>query len=258
MILKDFFYRYFVEPIEVGYGYNPVNTFVYAFAFVFFTYLLYKLFKHFQIKVDERLVLSIIPWIVFGIFIRLLEDSGILTSNLLVTPNIWFLFLFIIVAVLFASKFFEKKYQIPYFKIMFVSGTILSALLLPFLKIRNISGLIYFVLWFAPWLVFLKLIKWSAENKLVLSLHLFDATATFVSLQYFNYFEQHVLPRIIIELTGAPFSFVITKLIVVSGVLLVLDNHSDDKEFTNHLKLFIGILGFITGMRGLLRLVMFV
>jgi len=59
-------------------------------------------------------------------------------------------------------------------------------------------------------------------------------------------------------LTGTPFSFVVVKLIVVVAVLNILDRYSDDKEFTNYLKIMIGVLGFVTGLRDLLRLVLLV
>ena len=141
---------------------------------------------------------------------------------------------------------------------MFISGLFFVGILLGFLRFTNFLGLFYFLMWFVPWLIIFRFIKWSIENKIVTLLHLFDATATFVSMQYFGYFEQHVLPRTIIELTGTPFSFVIVKLIVVVFVLRIFDKYSDDKEFTNYLKIMIGLLGFITGLRDLLRLVLFV
>ena len=59
-------------------------------------------------------------------------------------------------------------------------------------------------------------------------------------------------------MTGTPFSFVVVKLIVVVAVLNILDRYSDDKEFTNYLKIMIGVLGFVTGLRDLLRLVLLV
>ncbi len=255
MVLVDFFHKYFVEPIQLGYGYNTVNTLVYALLFVFFTYLIFKFLKKMKIGIDRTLVLAITPWIVFGILLRVLEDMGMLTGYLFITPNIWLLFVFVIISLLGTSKFIERKHGIPYFKIMFVTGVILAGLVLGMLTVKNLLGLGYVLLWFIPWVIIFSLVKWSVGNKIVSLLHLFDATATFVSLQYFDYFEQHVLPRVIIESTGTPFSFVVVKLIVIVGVLKILDKYSDDKEFTNYLKIIIGILGFATGLRDLLRLV---
>lgn len=258
MPLGDFFYRYFVYPMKAGLGYNFINTTVYAFLFVFLTYMTYKILEKFSIKPDKRLVLSITPWIIFGILLRIAEDAGVIKGYIFMTPNIWLLFLFLIISFLIISRSFEKRFKIPYFKLMFISGIIFSSFLFPLLILRNPKGLLYFLLWFSPWLVFLKIIKWTVENKFVLGLHLFDSTATFVSLQYFNYFEQHVIPRLIIEATNTPFSFVIVKLIVVSFVLILLDKNSEDKDFIAYLKIIIGMLGFITGLRDLLRLLLLV
>ena len=258
MFLADFFHKYFVEPIQLGYGYNIINTLVYSLFFIFFTYLIFEFLKRLKIEIDKRLVLSIIPWIIFGVLLRILEDMGLLTSYLFVTPNIWLLFAFVIISLLFLSKFFEKKSGIPYFKIMFISGIIVIGPALGMLSVKNFLGLMYSLLWFAPWLIIFSLIKWSAENKIVSLLHLFDATATFVSLQYFGYFEQHILPRTIIELTKAPFSFVAVKLVVVVIILKILDKHSEDRGFNKYLKLIIGVLGFATGLRDLLRLILLV
>jgi len=138
---------------------------------------------------------------------------------------------------------------------MFISGIISIGPVLGMFNIKNFLGIEYILLWFTPWIIIFSLIKWPIENKSVSLLHLFDGTATFVSLQYFNYFEQHVLPRWIIGLTGTPFSFVVVKLVVIVLVLKVLDKNSSDKEFNNYLKLIIGILGFATGFRDFLRLV---
>lgn len=258
MSLIDFFHKYFVDPINLGTGYNPINTFAYALLFVIVTYLVYEFLKKFKIRPDKRFVLAITPWVIFGIFLRVMEDSGLIKSKLFVTPNIWLLFTFLIASGLVFSKFLEKKYKIPYFKFMVVLGLVGVGILLPFMRIRNFRGLLYTFLWFLPWLLILKFIRWSNENKLVTLSQLFDATATFVSLQYFGYYEQHVLPRVIIELTGIPFSFVVVKFIVVVVILKILDEYSDDKEFASYLKIVIGLLGFITGARDLLRLVMFV
>jgi len=163
----DFFYRYFVEPIELGYGYNPVNTLAYALLFVSLTYLLFVFLKKSGIKTDKRFVLAVAPWIIFGILLRILEDMGIISGYLFVTPNIWLLFVFLINSLLVASKLIEKKYKIPYYKIMFISGVMFSGPLLGFFNIQNALGLWYVLLWLVPWLIVLKMVKWPVKIKLL-------------------------------------------------------------------------------------------
>ncbi|MEM5793027.1 MAG: DUF63 family protein [Candidatus Aenigmatarchaeota archaeon] len=258
MSITDFLFEYFIKPIKAGEGYNPINTLVYSVFFVFFSYLLFFILKKLKIKIGKEIIISTTPWIIFGIFLRLLEDMGIIRSYLLVTPNIWFIFFLLITSLLAITKIIERKFCIPYYKLMFISGIIFAAIPLPFFKILNPRGILYFLFWFFPILILIKIINWTKENKLVFLSQMYDATATFVSIQYFGYMEQHVLPRSIIQITGTPFSFFLLKLAVVIFVLRMLDKYSDDKDLRNYLKLVIGLLGFITGTRDILRLILLV
>jgi uncharacterized membrane protein len=185
---------------------------------------------------------------------RVLEDSEILRGSIFVTPGIYFLVFGITFFTLLISVFIQRKRGIPYFKPMFIVGLILSAFSLGNLQYKNYSGFAYIIVYFAPWVVLLKLIPWLKENKIVTAVHMFDANSTFVSLQYFNYYEQHVLPRYFINLSGTPFSFVIIKFLAVVSILFLIDRYSHDKEFNNYIKLIIGILGAATGTRDFLRL----
>jgi uncharacterized membrane protein len=137
---------------------------------------------------------------------------------------------------------------------MFIVGLILISPVLGILKYNNFLGIGYVLLYFAPWIIFLKIIPLLKENKIVTGLHVFDGTVTFVSLNYFGYYEQHVLPRYLINLFGTPLSFVFLKFLVIVPVLFFIDKYSEDKDFNNFIKLVIGILGAATGTRDFLRL----
>jgi uncharacterized membrane protein len=137
---------------------------------------------------------------------------------------------------------------------MFIVGIILITPVLASLKYINFVGVGYIILWFAPWLIILKAISWVSENKIVTGIQMLDATVTYVSLNYFDYYEQHVLPRYIIEFFGTPFSFIILKFVVIVSILLLIDNFSDDREFNKYIKLIIAILGASTASRDFLRL----
>lgn len=255
MSLQNFFYKYFVEPMELGYGYNIVNTAVYALIFVILTYLIYQFFNRLKIKTDKRLAIAIFPYISFGVVIRVLRDANILQGYLFMTPNIWFLFLGITLFAILISVFLERRLSIPYYKTMFTSGFILLSLASGLLQFKNFIAILYISLVYIPILILLRLIKWSKENKIIVALHAFDSVVTSIAVTYFGYYELHVLPRFLIETTGNAFTFVIVKLIVVSSALLILDKYSEDKEFNNFIKLMIGILGFATGTRDFLRLI---
>lgn len=250
MNIQEWINLNFVETV----GYNPVNTTVYGILLVIFAYIVYWILKKLQIKIDGKLALAVVPYVIFGSSIRILQDAKIISGYFFVTPGIYFLTFGITFLTLIISRGIERKFNIPYHKIMFIVGLILISPVLGVLEYNNFLGIGYVLLYFAPWIIFLKLIPWLKENKIVTGLHVFDGTVTFVSLNYFNYYEQHVLPRYLINLFGTSFSFIFLKFIVIVAVLLFIDKYSDDKNFNNYIKLIIGILGAATGTRDFLRL----
>ncbi len=255
MSFQDFFNKYFIEPIITGTGYNPVNTAVYAMLFILVAYGTFLAFQKLKIKVDKNLISAILPFILFGISIRVFEDAGIVSGFWFVTPGIWILFFPVIFSILFFSYFIQKRTKIPYYKLMAAFGLTLFIPTLFVIQYKNLLGAGYVLLFFTPIVVALKLIKWSLENKILLGIHGFDAIVTFVAVEFFGYRELHFLPNLVIRLTGTAFSFIILKLVVVAGVLILIDKYTDDKEFRNFLKLAIGILGFVPGIRDFLSLI---
>lgn len=253
-MLSDFFTNYFINPILYAEGYNPINTTVYALVLVVAAYLIFRLLQKLKIKVDKRLAIGVSPFVILGSFLRVLNDAGILTSRLFVTPMIYFVVAGITLATLFVSQFLEKRYKVKYHKVMFVVGLALAAIAVSFFKIVNSYGAILDLAFYLPWPIFFYLIKWNDANKVVASVQMFDATTTFTSLQFFNYREQHVVPNIFINLFS-PISFIAVKAVAVIIVLILIDRYADDKEFGNYLKLIIGILGAATSLRDYTRLV---
>ena len=84
---------------------------------------------------------------------------------------------------------------------------------------------------------------------------MFDASVTHVSLEYYNYFEQHVFPRLIFDLTGTSLSFYALKLAVLGIVIYFLDKEKRS-ELIDFIKMVFIIYGLATGVRGFLRLSM--
>jgi len=250
MNILEWFNRYFVESS----GYNPVNTAVYGVILIIFAYIVYRILKKMQLKIDKRLALAIAPFVIFGSSIRILEDANIISGYFFVTPGIYFLTFGITFLTLLISWWMERRFHMSYYKIMFVIGLILISPVLGILKYNNFLGVSYVILFFIPWVFVLKIIPWLKENKIVTGLHVFDGTVTFVSLNYFDYYEQHFLPKYFIDLFGTPLSFVFLKFFALVAVLILIDRYSDDKEFNNFIKLIIAILGAAPGIRDFLRL----
>ncbi len=97
----------------------------------------------------------------------------------------------------------------------------------------------------------------STENSGLISVHLFDAAATYVAMTYFGYLEQHVLPRILIDAFGPLVMFPL-KLIVIIPVLYIIDKYSEPGSFKNFMKIIILILGLAPALRDTIRLVVLV
>jgi len=250
----DWFQNYFVNTI----GYNIVNTTTYALILVAMAYLVFYTLKKLKIKIDKNLIFAIIPYVIFGSTLRVLRDANILKGYLFTTPLIYFLVFGFAFSMLLITNFIQKKKKYPYHKIMFIIGVIFFISALFFIDIANISVIKYVLLFFVPWLLFLKIIPWKIENKLATAAQMFDANVTFISLYFFGYFEQHVLPNYIINLFGHVYSFVIVKFIAVVSILYLIDRFSDDKEINTYIKMIIAILALATGTRDFLRLIFWV
>lgn len=251
----EFFQAYFVNPIIFNQGYNIVNTTVYALILVIAAYMVYSALRKLKIKIDKRLAISVAPFILLGSSARVLVDSGLTNTFLLITPLIYFVIFAVTFAVLLISRYIEKRFKIPYYKIMASVGIVLVLIPVSLIRIGNPVALVYVLAFYAIWPIAFYLIKWNVANKVVASIEMFDATNTSVALYFFGYSEQHVVPNIFISLFGSPWAFIPIKAVAVIAALVLIDRYSDDKEFNNYLKLVIGILGGATSVRDFLRLI---
>jgi uncharacterized membrane protein len=251
---------YFLAPKKTGY--DIPKTLTYALVLVVAAYLLFKALRKIGVKIDRRLVISVIPYIVLGSTVRVLEDQGSLSSYLFVTPGIYFLIAGVFISVLLLSILLERKKGVAYFKPTFVVGVVLMAVAIANLgPVTNPIGIAYVFLFFIPWVgAFYLLKRFGLANRIAACVQMFDANVTFVALQFFGssagnmgFYEQHVVPTFIINIFG-PASFIITKIIVVGAALFLIDRFTEDKQFANYLKLIIGILGMATGTRDILAL----
>jgi uncharacterized membrane protein len=90
LFYDQFVWRYFWGTIEAdakeeSYGevteaYNPINTIIYAIILIMVLFWIYKMFKRFEIKLDFKFFLAIIPFIFIGGITRALEDAELFYS----------------------------------------------------------------------------------------------------------------------------------------------------------------------------------
>lgn len=253
MDLYTLFHHCFIEPIELRYGYNVCNTLVYSLVLIFCVYLVYDILKKLKIKIDWKLALAIFPYVILGSSVRVLEDIGLLTGFWFMSPGIWILFFSICFIVLIICTYLQKELGTEYYKSMVIFGCILAAIPLGLLHYKNVLRSLDVLVFYSIWAIILYIMKWSLENKIVLGIHMFDASTTFVAVSFYGFFEQHVLPRFFISRISSV-SFVMSKFIIVAVVLLLIDKYSKSEELNNFLKLCIGILGGATATRDFLRL----
>lgn len=266
--MADFLKQYFIDPITYGTGYNIYNTITYAIILIIAAFGVYKLLKYFKIKIDNKFLLGVFPYVVLGGLLRALEDANVVTGFLYKTPIIYFIVFFIALAMLFISIITERFTKIKYYKTWFFIGITAVIIGILFVKPVNITALGIIlgitILWIIILFVFKRLTKkfdkiqsfLTKENMFLLNVHMFDASTTFTSIQFYPYYEQHVLPNFLIGIFGPIVMFPL-KIIIVSLVLYVLDREMKKEDnMKSYMKFLIMILGLAPGLRNLLRLVM--
>lgn len=264
MSIEEFFREYFVSPIDERTGYNSVNTLIYAALALLAAYLIYLAFKKLKIKVDDRFVLSIIPFILFGSTLRVVVDANVLPyTYITTTPGIYFLIGFTTLGAVFAChrlKIMGRLWQV---------GTALWACsLFPILLIAKhfeyfalailVAGAGFFVSERA-----LKALKAPAKipGSLAIFSHALDGASTFVTIDVFAqltgkpYFEQHVVPNMISDVFGGFWAFYLVKLLFAACAVYIIRRSSDmSEQERNYILLLLIIFGLAPGARGALRL----
>ena len=111
--ISQFINTYYLNPIRTDDGYNLVNTITWAVVLGICIFGVFRLLEKLEVKINPRFILSILPFVLAGSSLRVLEDSpaGIFHppfSYLLITPNIYFLVFIITVFCLWFSIRLQK------------------------------------------------------------------------------------------------------------------------------------------------------
>ncbi len=240
-------------------GYNLINTITYGVLLVLGSYNFFKFLKKLEYKLNWRFFKHTLPFIAAVSVWHALTDAGVYPYGFFTTtPGLYIP----VLAVYLPIVYFFRKNQNHYFianLICLASQLIILFVILP--SLFNLGAFLYFFAYVCasciPF-IFLKG-KWIFKDNLnfyTIIFHMLDASATHVSLTYFNYFEQHVIPRAVINFFGTSLSFYFLKLIVLIPLLYYIDKSKDEKEVKNFVKMVFATYGFATGLRGALRLIM--
>ncbi|MFH0955069.1 MAG: DUF63 family protein [Candidatus Micrarchaeota archaeon] len=275
----DFVFEYFCKPILQREGYNLVNTGVYAAILLVIAFgLVIPWLKKTKLPLDHRFLAALLPFIVLGSGFRVFEDLGLVhrSCNPLspwfytITPGIYIAVGILTILALWISlkingKNTPEKNPSRIFKIFGGIGIVLTLPVLFFLGTRTIvwDGIagVFFLAALTTAIAVLASKRFSKTkklfeillNRLVFFGQMLDANATFVSLQFYNCSEQHVLSAGIISSFG-PFAFVIVKFALMYLVLYFADKEIEDEKTRQFVKILIGIIGFAPGIRDALTL----
>ena len=83
---------------------------------------------------------------------------------------------------------------------------------------------------------------------------MFDASTTFIAVEFFNYSEQHVLANTLYQLFDTSITMFPMKIIVIVAVLYIIDQYFDDETVKSLLKLTVFVLGLAPGLRNFLTM----
>jgi len=228
------------------------------FLTIILTLVTYKILSKNKIKLDNKLAISLLPFIILGSIVRVFADTGVYPRNFFtVTPGIWVIFLaLVIISLLFDKKFKTKN------KITIIIPTILIIVHLFFAQVVNSIALFYYAVIFIPILLLLFFFRRkfdflkSSLNLFAIISHLFDATSTFVNITFFNYIESHIVGNYFIELFNSAIVMYPLKLLVLIPALIYLDKQKEDKNLINFFKIIIIVLGLGPGIRNFITVLL--
>ncbi|HEY3363343.1 MAG TPA: DUF63 family protein [Methanosarcina sp.] len=274
--ISQFINTYYLDPIRTDSGYNPVNTFTWAVILGICIFGVFKLLKKLEVKMTPRFIVSVLPFVLAGSSLRVIEDSPADLvhppfSYLLITPNIYFLVFVITVGCLWISIRLQKAGLVMDFHITFaVFGLVwffinLIILLhfqhvvtayIPLFVIGAGTGLTFAFYLIARY--FKSSIFTDPLNLSILLIHLMDASSTYIGVDKFGYFSKHVVPSYLINLTGTALVMYPLKFIIFIGVIYILDTQFEEDELSQNLKMLIKmvilILGLSTAARDTIRM----
>lgn len=262
----QFINTYYLEPIKGDEGYNPINTFTWAIILGICIFGVFKLLEKLEVKITPRFIASVVPFVLAGSALRVFEDSpaGIIHapwSYLLITPNIYFIVFAITIICLWLSIRFQKAGLVKDYHVCFAGFGLLwffinlaillhfQSIVAPFVPIFVIgagTGLTYIFYLIARH--FKSSIFTDPLNLSILLVHFMDASSTFIGVDTMGYYEKHVLPSYLIELTGTALVMYPLKLIIFLGVIYVLDTQFENDERSQNLKMLIKMVIIVLGL----------
>jgi uncharacterized membrane protein len=288
-MISDFIYKYYIDPIRQGQPYNVVDTLTYAIILVLGVYLLYRwlsassYMNDIGFRFDSRFILATIPYVILGGVVRVIEDTGVITSDwkyLLITPLIYFVLFFFTIGMMFLSRYLTLKGITGSFVTFYgfagsVALLVASLILLAWSQTHN--GIDLFILTVIPlmavtattivWAVMRYGLKWEyVSDPLYITLlfgQLLDASATSYGIDFHphvQYIEEHVVGSALIGWADTAFVMFPLKLLVLFPAIYVMQLYRKEANpaFWHLVLLAMIVVGFAPGVRDMVRMVLYV
>jgi len=281
-MIRDFIYKYYIDPIRFGEPYTIVDTLTYALILVLSVYLVYRWLKRSGVALDDPFILATIPYVVLGGLLRVVEDTGLITSDLrflLVTPLIFFVVFFFAAASLVVSRVLAKRGLVPDFLPLYrgigIAASVLAALVLVWFGLTRAtldlkvlaSILLITALASLGVMALLRFVfRWEYAGKplyrVLIIGQMLDASATGYGIDFgpIPYQEVHVVGSALIGWTGTGFALFPLKLAVVIPAIYILElyRREGNPEFANLVLLAMITVGLAPGVRDMMRMVLHV
>jgi len=285
--MSDFFTEYFIRPMTdpTVQGYNIINTIILVLLLVIACGIIYYVLRK-KVKFDYNFMIAMIPYILFGISMRVIMhqiEAGIIsipgilkTANPLelgfwfFTPGVWILTFVLVVIGLLIGEIWKKGSELKTKRVLYFGIAVaIIPILFNFSQFNNwaiflLSTALIIVVSYGLCYLIDKYTKYKILNdKLNLLIVLgqgFDGMASAVAISFFNFSEQHVFSKIVMDLH--PGFFVLLKLAIAVLICYSLDDylkeqkekHKDRKNIIGFIKVIIAILGLATGLASLFKL----
>jgi uncharacterized membrane protein len=269
--LVSFVQKYYIDPIIYDTSYNPVDTITWAIVLGLAIIGLLKLLGRLKISMDERLLLFTLPYILAGSSLRVIEDANLVAAPwryLLITPLIFFLVFFVTAAVLImARRIWGEQYHKKYAAIglIWTGGNLAVLSTVGLVNSWVIPAVFLLGTAFAGGVILcgrhlsarrLPALKFldGRYSQMIIYAHMLDASSTFIGVDWFDYYEKHVVPTFFINLVGTAAIMYPLKLLVLLPVLYMIDRSMQEPSMRNLTRLALITLGLAPAVRNTLRL----
>lgn len=278
-MIREFIYKYYIDPIESGGAYTLVDTLTYALILIVAVFLIYRWMQRAELAFDRQLLFATLPWVVFGGLARVVEDAGMLAAPwryLLITPLIFFVIFFYAVVVLYlCHRLLGERGVRVYGMIGVLSAAVALALLLWHgatvstidLAVPAVILGLAAVTSLALWALLRYGFRWEYASdriyQVLIAGHMLDASATSygIDLHPLGYVEQHVVGSSLIAATGTGFAMFPLKLLVLIPGIFVLELYRREESATSFWHLIVLamiVVGLAPGVRDMMRMMLYV